>query len=250
MAEPDHRPAPRLRRGDTGTASRLLIGLFALGFGVAAADHALRALGAAPGPERTAAALHAGQSLLGLPILAIAELVHRRTRLFLPGPWRVAFAAFVFMTLVLGSAYGAYWLVPSWDTLQHAWSAVLLVLAGLGMLGALGPDAAVQPRPHPAEPPVVARPPLWLAALFAYAFAALGGVLWEFVELALDGALGLNMQRFAHQDGTPLVGRAALLDTMEDLLTSHVAALATLAVLAWPLRAGRPALRRVVPHWR
>lgn len=258
------------RPGDARLAL-LVIVLFEFGFLVAGADHALRTLAAPAGPERTAAGLRAAQCVIGVPITLVAELVTRRTRLCLPGAWRIGFAAFVFMSLVLGSAYGVYWLVPAWDTVQHAWSAVLLVLAGLGLLGAVtrdahttdapaptpdahAPDAHAPtpdaPAPAPQRAPVIARPPLWIAALFAYAFGALGGVLWEFVEMSIDGALGLNMQRFLLQDGTPLVGRAALLDTMADLQTNNVAALATLAALAWPLRTRRPALLRVVPHWR
>lgn len=181
--------------------------------------------------------VHAAQCLVGVPIMLVAEVLHRRTRLCLPGPWRVAFAAFVFASLVMGSVYDVYWLLPHWDTLLHAWSAVLLVLAGLGLLGALDADAA-------------ARPPLWISALFAYAFAALGGVLWEFVEFATDAFLGTNMQRFAEQDGAPLPGRVALLDTMGDLQVNSLAALATLALVARPLRTARPGLRRFTPHWR
>ncbi len=181
--------------------------------------------------------LHAAQCLVGVPIVGLAEFVHRRTRLSLPGPWRVAFAAFVFASFVMGSVHDVYWLIPSWDTLLHAWSAALLVLAGLGLLGALAPDAP-------------ARPPLWLAVLFSAAFAAFGGVLWEFVEFATDSLLGTNMQRFAERDGTPLPGREALLDTMRDLQVNALAAGASLAVLAWPLHTSWPGLRRFVPHWR
>ena len=73
---------------------------------------------------------------------------------------------------------------------------------------------------------------------------------WEFVEFATDAFLGTNMQRFAEQDGAPLPGRVALLDTMGDLQVNSLAALATLALVARPLRTARPGLRRFTPHWR
>lgn len=211
-----------------------LMWLFGAGFLAAAANQAGRALGAEPGSaERSASALRAAQCLIGLPLALLPGVIDRHTRLGVPVALRVLLAAFVFMSLVLGSAYGVYWLLPHWDTLLHAWSATMLVLTGLGLAG---PRRGVRP--------------LALAAVFAFAFAALGGVLWEYVEFAIDGAMGLNMQRFLNQDGTPLVGRAALLDTMGDLGTNSIAALGTLAVLAIPLRDERAWLRWVVPHWR
>ena len=49
-------------------------------------------------------------------------------------------------------------------------------------------------------------------------------------EFTFDGILGLNMQKFARMtsDGlSPLVGRAALSDTMTDLIVDLAAALVT-----------------------
>ena len=61
-------------------------------------------------------------------------------------------------------------------------------------------------------------------AIFAFAFAVSLGVIWEIYEFTFDGILGLNMQKFALENGTQLVGRAALTDTMEDLIVDCIGA--------------------------
>ena len=66
--------------------------------------------------------------------------------------------------------------------------------------------------------------PLFVA-LFSFCFAVTLGVVWEFYEFTFDGLLGLNMQKFALENGTQLIGRAALTDTMIDLFVDAVGAL-------------------------
>ena len=56
-------------------------------------------------------------------------------------------------------------------------------------------------------------------------FAVFLGVVWEFYEFTADGILHTNMQKFALESGEPLVGRAALMDTMKDLIVDTVGAL-------------------------
>lgn len=95
------------------------------------------------------------------------------------------------------------------------------MLAGLGLaiFAALTPQAQLrQTKPL-------------LLALFALAFGTLLGVCWEFYEFTGDGLLGLNMQRYM-QGHTLLAGRAALMDTMGDLL-ADVLGSAALAVTAY-----------------
>ena len=66
--------------------------------------------------------------------------------------------------------------------------------------------------------------------MFALCFAVTVGVLWEIYEFSFDGLLGLNMQKFRLEDGTQLIGRAALQDTMKDLIVDVVGAA---TVVAW-----------------
>ena len=61
-------------------------------------------------------------------------------------------------------------------------------------------------------------------AFFAFCFAVTLGALWEIYEFTFDGILGLNMQKFALEDGTQLIGRLALTDTMKDLIVDCIGA--------------------------
>ena len=51
----------------------------------------------------------------------------------------------------------------------------------------------------------------------------LGG-LWEVYEFVSDGVLGTNMQKFAIEGGALLQGRAAVMDTMEDIIVDGIGA--------------------------
>ena len=64
----------------------------------------------------------------------------------------------------------------------------------------------------------------FFVALFSFCFAVTMGVLWEIYEFSFDGLLGLNMQKFALENGTNLVGRLALMDTMKDLIVDALGA--------------------------
>ena len=62
-------------------------------------------------------------------------------------------------------------------------------------------------------------------ALFAFSFAVSIGVIWEVYEFVIDGLFGLNMQKFALENGRILEGRAALADTMGDLIVDGAGAI-------------------------
>ena len=67
------------------------------------------------------------------------------------------------------------------------------------------------------------------SALRLLDFAACFGSSGKFL---CDQFLGMNLQRFAASDGTLFVGRAALMDTMGDLLTNTIGA-ALMGLFAW-----------------
>ena len=69
-------------------------------------------------------------------------------------------------------------------------------------------------------------------SVFAFCFALALGTLWEIYEFSCDTILGLNMQKVYKADGTALIGAAALMDTMEDLIVDGVAA-AVVAIVGY-----------------
>ena len=62
-------------------------------------------------------------------------------------------------------------------------------------------------------------------AFFTLCFAVFLGAVWEIYEFTADSILHTNMQKFALEDGTALVGRDALWDTMKDIIVDTVGAL-------------------------
>lgn len=61
-------------------------------------------------------------------------------------------------------------------------------------------------------------------AFFAFCFAIMVGVVWEFYEFFSDGLFGTNMQKYKLMNGMDLIGRYALQDTMEDLIVDVIGA--------------------------
>lgn len=221
---------------------RLFILLLGVGFVGAATDMFVHFLTSPAGTrERAAYAIDMVQTLTGLPLIATPGVINTRTRFKIPVTLRALFAAFVFMSITMGSTYGVYWVVPEWDTFLHAFSAALLTIVGLGIFRIARPwDDVGFTR---------GRYPVGIALTFGYSLAVMGGVLWELYEYAMDRFFGMNMQRFLEQDGTPLVGQAALLDTMNDLVVNSLGALAILLVGYFPSRRGWRGMDRLLPHW-
>ena len=66
--------------------------------------------------------------------------------------------------------------------------------------------------------------PAGFLVLYALSFAIFCGVCWEFYEFTCDGLFGMNLQRYASSAGKAFVGRAALMDTMGDLIADTIGA--------------------------
>lgn len=50
-------------------------------------------------------------------------------------------------------------------------------------------------------------------------------MIWEIYEYSIDYFFHTNMQKFALEDGTQLIGQHALADTMKDLIVDCIGAL-------------------------
>lgn len=182
-----------------------------------------------------------GQATAGIVLSLVPAALTRWTPYRIPAGLNALIALFLLMALNLGSIYNAYDAFPQWDTFQHAYSAMVIVLIGLGLFRVAVPwSGSRAPEPYPAG----------IAAVLSFSFAGLTGVCWEIYEWTVDGILPLqNSQRFLTTDKVPLVGRAALADTMEDLITNTLGALVMACVLYVALRRGARWLDLLVPSW-
>lgn len=153
------------------------------------------------------------QCCLGLVVMFLPNMLEKKLTWPITDAMYILYFLFLYCAIYLGEVRNFFYVVPHWDTWLHTFSG--------GMLGALG--FIVVDRLNQVEGVPVHLGPKFVC-LFALCFAVTVGVLWEIYEFTFDGLLGLNMQKFRLEDGTQLVGRAALQDTMKDLIVDLLGA--------------------------
>ena len=155
------------------------------------------------------------QCVLAVAALHVPRILKAATRIRLPDSLCVFYYAFVLCGTVLGEMFSLYYALPFWDDLLHLASGMME-----SMLGAILAVTFLRRRKCSG----LISP--MLIAVVAVFFAVTIGVCWEVYEFAGDTLLGLNMQKSMLEDGTGLIGRAALADTMKDLIIDTAGALA------------------------
>ncbi len=159
------------------------------------------------------------QCLLGIFMMFLPGILTKRFSIQVPNLMYIAFIVFLYCAIYLGEVRDFYNMAPNWDTVLHMFSG--------GMLGALGFSFVVLLNRSDQVP--VDLSPIFVA-LFAFCFSLTLGVIWEFYEFIIDGLMHLNMQKTMLPDGTPLVGHAAVADTIKDLFVDALGALLISAI--------------------
>lgn len=154
------------------------------------------------------------QCTLGALIMFLPGIISRKLSIQIPSRMYIMFAIFLYCAIYLGEVQSFYYHFKHWDALLHGFSSAMLGALGYSFITLLNKSERVPVNLSPA-----------FVALFAFCFAVMLGVLWEIYEFAFDGFLGLNMQKFSLSDGTQLVGREALENTMKDLIVNTIGAL-------------------------
>ena len=154
------------------------------------------------------------QCILGVIVMHIPSLLAKRFKFEPPVVLYTLYIIFLYCAIFLGEVRSFYYLIPHWDVILHSMSSIMTGFFGLMVVYILNRD----------EHLVVKLSPFFIS-LFAFSFSVTIGSLWEIYEFSFDGLLGLNMQKFMTEDGTLLIGRAALLDTMKDIIVDTLGAL-------------------------
>ncbi len=175
------------------------------------------------------------QCMLGLILMLLPSLLERRWSFAIPNYMYIMFFAFLYCAIYLGEVRSFYYLIPHWDVILHAFSGVMLGALGFSLVTLLNSSSKVSVQLSP-----------FFVALFAFCFALAMGALWEIYEFSGDSLFGMNMQKFREYDGTILVGHAALVDTMKDIIIDALAALSVSVVGYIGLKYHRRTLIRVV----
>ncbi len=133
-------------------------------------------------------------------------LVTRFTPIRVPTILQVLIVIHAFLGACLGSGLDFFYTISFWDILLHTWSGFLCCLASLWILSVLKEKMGI-----------------FGTIVFAVAFSSMIGMCWEIYEFCADSIVtGSNMQKFMTEDGIAFIGRAALADTMEDMICNFV----------------------------
>ncbi len=147
------------------------------------------------------------QCALGLIVLHVPDFLSEKLRFEIPSLLYVFYLIFLYCAIFLGEFYDMFNRIPFWDVILHSSSSLVSGFLGFMFVAILNKSEKVMFRLSPL-----------FVSMFAFCFAVTIGSLWEIYEYVFDGLLGLNMQKFTTPDGTVLVGHAALVDTMEDII--------------------------------
>ena len=153
------------------------------------------------------------QCILGIVGFFLPNIISKKTKIVIPSKMYIAYILFLYGAVFLGEVRNYYHRIPHWDTMLHTLSGAMFGALGFSVVNILNKNERVH----------VKLSPLFVA-LFSFLFAVTLGVMWEIFEFAVDGALGVNMQKFALENGTLLSGRLAVIDTMQDLIVDSIGA--------------------------
>lgn len=151
--------------------------------------------------------------ILGIITMLLPYFLNKRVSLKIPSIMVIVYALFLFCGIFLGGIRNFYYRVPHFDTLLHIFSGISLGALGFSLISLLNKAESIEFKLSPG-----------FVALFAFCFAVTLGVAWEIFEFAVDYFLRTNMQKYASTPGEPLIGQAALTDTMKDLIVDGIGA--------------------------
>jgi hypothetical protein len=154
------------------------------------------------------------ESILGSIVITLPRKIKENWHVTIPSYMLVPFVIFLYCAIFLGEVRMFYYRVQNWDTFLHFFSAGMLATLAFSIVSLLNQSDRVP----------LHLTPLFLS-IFAFTFAVTCGAIWEIYEFTGDALLGMNMQKWALEDGTALTGQAALADTMKDLITDVIGAL-------------------------
>jgi len=145
-------------------------------------------------------------------VLYWPEIFAKITRFKISDAMLAMYVSFIFLALVLGEILDFYTHFVYWDFFLHFISGIILGTLGFAIL-------------HNAQRNAKTKMGAGVTAVFAFAFSMAGGKIWEIYEFTIDSLLGINTQQWADAYGVPLVGQAALHNTMWDMIFNMIGAI-------------------------
>lgn len=154
------------------------------------------------------------QCLVGAIVIFLPKKVEDHFEVRIPNAIEITYFIFLFCAIYLGEVRNFYFRVPYWDVILHAFSAAMLGALGFILVDYLTGIENLNLRLSP-----------FFVSFFAFCFSVTCGIIWEIYEFLADGILNTNMQKFITAHGEVMIGRAALVDTMKDIIVDVLGAL-------------------------
>lgn len=151
------------------------------------------------------------ECIVGIIGFLIPIIISKKAKIIIPPILFIIYILFLFGCIVLGEVFDLYNVIPKWDIILHTYSGLMLGLIGLSFAYLLNKDNV--------------KLSLIFIAIFIFCFAISIGVVWEIIEFTNDSIFAGNAQRYLTEDSIALIGRDALMDTMEDLIVDTIGAL-------------------------
>lgn len=175
------------------------------------------------------------QCILGIVVMLLPSIINHKWSVPIPRKIYIAYYVFLYCAIFLGEVFDFYYIIPYWDVILHAFSGAMLSALGFIMVDLLNTNKQASVNLSP-----------FFESVFAFCFALALGAIWEIYEFAGDMLLGLNMQKAYTAEGTALIGTAALLDTMEDMIVDLGAA-AVVAIAGYKANKRKDSEERNMP---
>ncbi|MDR0998928.1 MAG: hypothetical protein LBL70_07660 [Treponema sp.] len=153
------------------------------------------------------------QCLLGISLIYLPGLLKKHLKVAIADGTRLLYVLFLYAAIILGEVQNFYRDFPHWDTLLHTCSGIMLGSFGFALIDILNENKIIPVKLNKL-----------FVALFSFCFAVTLDTFWEVIEFVMDLLMDLNMQQYRTYGGTLLVGRAALFDTMKDLVVDILGA--------------------------
>ncbi len=152
------------------------------------------------------------QRILMLLLLFLPILIEKIFKIKFPSFFNISLYIFFLCAVFIGTFMNIYSVFRHWDTVLHGLSALLFGILSMCLISAWFKNKNIT------------LSPIFLL-VFAFCFSLAIEAVWEIYEYTIDALIPTyNAQRYM-ENGVEFVGRAALYDTMKDIIVGAIGAL-------------------------
>lgn len=172
--------------------------------------------------QKSRALFNAVQSILMFLCTFVPGFIEKTGKVSVPNVMSFAFICFCLSHFVVGEIGELYVKSKIFDSVLHTLSGSMIAILGFSIIRLMNDSEKVDLKLNPL-----------FVSIFVVCFSITVGVAWELVEFLADALTGSNMQRYSDSvTREPFLGRAALFDTMKDLLLDAIGAV-VIAVISY-----------------